>query len=311
MGRPHLVFFLLLFRLVGVGGEEYVVATYNVENLFDAVEDGAEYDEFRPSSFWTEEKVLVRLEAVSRVVRSLDADVLILQEVENERVLGRLVSGYLADAGYRWHFLPEEEGAVHVAVLSRIPVEGVRVHALKDPRVAVLRSVVEVEYRLGGEQVFLFGVHLISRAGPAWRDEIRRNQLFLIARRLEEIRRTAPGAHVLVGGDFNMEADEVETFFDRALFPQDVHSVWSMMVPGTMPSGSYWYEGRWERIDGFFFTEGLRDGVGLDVTGGEVMAFPWLLDERGRPWSWDMGTGSGYSDHLPVKVILTDLTRMK
>ena len=131
---------------------------------------------------------------------------------------------------------------MHWRCLFRMPVECLRVHALKDPRVAVLRSVVEVEYRLGGEQVFLFGVHLISRAGPAWRDEIRRNQLFLIARRLEEIRRTAPGAHVLVGGDFNMEADEVESFFDRALFPQDVHSVWSIDGARDISFGWLWYD---------------------------------------------------------------------
>ncbi|HIQ27360.1 MAG TPA: hypothetical protein EYH42_02525, partial [Sulfurovum sp.] len=68
----------------------FKVATYNVENLFDAQYVGTEYDDYTKKHNWTKRMVEVKLNHVAEVICDLDADILGLQEVENANILEKL-----------------------------------------------------------------------------------------------------------------------------------------------------------------------------------------------------------------------------
>ena len=61
------------------------------------------------------------------------------------------------------------------------------------------------------------------------------------------------------------------------------------------PFGSYYYEGRWERIDAFFYAGAISVSGFEPLTGGE-----WA-NERGIPRAYKLSAASGWSDHLPIK----------
>lgn len=91
------------------------VGTYNVENLFDNVDDPHKADDPGPP--------VERLEALAAVIKAIDCDVLALQEVENLSVLRRFNAEYLAGL-YPEQVLVEgnDPRGIDVAVLSKLPV---------------------------------------------------------------------------------------------------------------------------------------------------------------------------------------------
>jgi len=135
------------------------VASWNVHDLFDEVADPGTLEPAVPPA-----AVEARLDAVAAVLRRLDADVVLLQEVERLPLLLRLA----ARAGYPEARLLEgnDPRGIDVALLARWPVSGYQGHAgdLDDdgrrlwPRDAVVASL-----WLGPLRLVLVGTHLSSR----------------------------------------------------------------------------------------------------------------------------------------------------
>lgn len=97
------------------------IATYNVENLFDAIDDPAlsgdveDIDDTKPDE---------HIEMVARAIRAADADVIGLQEIESREALDWFLSGWLSDAGYE-HVVSIDSGdarGIENAVISRFPI---------------------------------------------------------------------------------------------------------------------------------------------------------------------------------------------
>ncbi|MEY2713345.1 MAG: hypothetical protein RLZZ217_108 [Planctomycetota bacterium] len=107
------------------------LAAYNVENLFDAVDDpklGGEVDDLKER---TSED---RLQALAKAIKALDADILALEEVESEECLRWFRDTYLKDLGYE-HLASKDVGysrGVEQSLLSRFPIESVQVHPEED-----------------------------------------------------------------------------------------------------------------------------------------------------------------------------------
>ncbi|HEX9051081.1 MAG TPA: endonuclease/exonuclease/phosphatase family protein [Anaeromyxobacter sp.] len=178
------------------------VATWNVHDLFDAedriVPPGDE--DLVPSAAEVEAKIA----RVAAVLARVDADVWLLQEVENRAVLERLAraSGYgaarLVDGN--------DPRGIDVGLLSRLPVSGYASHASEvgpDGTLLWPRDCVEawVEAGVPARRLVLVGSHLSS---PISDDGTRRRRQ---AARMREIADADaaedPGALVLAGGDLN------------------------------------------------------------------------------------------------------------
>ncbi len=120
---PLLVF--LLFTLSCTNG--ITVMSYNVENLFDDVDDGTEFRDYDPEKGkWDAEAFALRVDTIAEVVRKAvpgGPDILLLQEVENENALRALVG--LPQGVHPFAVVPVGRPAVRLGPPRRKPVQEV------------------------------------------------------------------------------------------------------------------------------------------------------------------------------------------
>lgn len=185
----------------GVRGAASVrVATWNVRDLFDA-EDRAippGEEDLLP----TAAEVEAKLERLAAVLVRLDADLVLLQEVENRALLERLATL----AGYPSARLVEgnDPRGIDVAALSRLPVRAYASHRedlAPDGRRLWPRDCVEIHVEAKGRRLVAVASHFSSALSDggtrrAWQ-----------AARMREIADglagADPAAAVLAGGDLN------------------------------------------------------------------------------------------------------------
>ncbi len=98
----------------------FVVATYNVKNLFDRHDDPYTWDERTIPV----PKPMDEVRALADVIRVIDADILALQEVESRGVLRRFRNGLLKDLRYGppVHYEGNDMRGIDVAVLTGFTV---------------------------------------------------------------------------------------------------------------------------------------------------------------------------------------------
>jgi endonuclease/exonuclease/phosphatase family metal-dependent hydrolase len=247
------------------------LVTWNLHDLFDEVADPGTLDPAVPHA-----DVEARLDAAAAVLRRLDADVVLLQEVERLPLLLRLAGR----AGYPEARLLEgnDPRGIDVAILSRWSVSWYLGHAGEpgpDGRPLFPRDAVEAGLDLGALRVVLVGTHLSSRLSDP--DGVRRR---LQAARLRELADQAaqadPEALVLAGGDLNDEGGA------PALAPLFADGGWQDVAGGDRSLGWTWSDGRRrEALDHLALGRRQRDRL----LGGWVAAGPDV---------------AAVSDHRPV-----------
>jgi endonuclease/exonuclease/phosphatase family metal-dependent hydrolase len=319
------------------------VVSYNVLSLFDAKDSGIEYPEFSVArGLWDEARYKLRLENLAKAVRDSlpeeagerGPDVLCLVEVENEAVLEDLRQGPLQSAGYRWTaMVPAPGSPINNGLLSRLPLVSLKAHATAGTDARPGRYILEAELDAGRARLFLLLCHWKSKTeGAAKTEDARREAAALVRSRALRLLAADPAAAIVVCGDFNENPDEYlrvgrryPTAFmpegepreggasrillaptpERASFEGGEPLLWS---PWAESSGfSYAYKGAKERIDGFLLSPGLLAGAAegaLRYRGFDALDAPFLLDEAGLPLPWSSGRGRGFSDHLPLLLLL-------
>lgn len=270
-------------------------------------------------------------------------DVLCLEEIENRAVLEALAAGPLKAAGYSHIGIAPASGSpINSGILSRKPILALKAHGLaasegsKASPAPPSRALLEARIDCGGgSELSLFVVHWKSKVeGPEATEGPRREAAALIAERIARILDAESGAAIVVCGDFNESPDEyfrVGRRYPTALMadlaaPEGAAGLGSKRLlvssepgragrradgepllysPWTADSGySYAYKGGRERLDGFLLSAGLLDAEGLVFRGFAVVDAPFLLGPGGEPLAWSSSSGSGYSDHLPILLIL-------
>ncbi len=310
-------------------GGGLTILSWNVQNLFDDSLDGTEYDEYIPSpSGWGERGMRIRMERFREVLDSIGGgypDILLLQEIENRRVLEILNKEYLK--GY-YSFVDawtSQGSAISLGVLSRRPPRVVHLHFPGKYQKQPLRPLVELHLSIGSESLVLFNNHWKSRRGGQKATEgIRVLSAELLSRRIQELRR-AGVRNILVAGDLNGSREDygsgsiqsaqipVEKLFDSpyqySLYVSYnrkdtrietnkviLYSPWKNWDT----PGSYFYQARWSKLDHFLVAQGLLDGVGLEYETSRVVNLPLLGNQGGTPAGWQSWSEEGYSDHFPL-----------
>ncbi|AHC16191.1 endonuclease/exonuclease/phosphatase family protein [Salinispira pacifica] len=356
------------------------ILSYNVQTLFNDVNDGGEFPEFIPHpQDWNSKKYHNRLRRLSRVLRDMvpgGPDIIILQEIENASVLSDLNSLYLRDLGYRSGFSASSESAspLSLGVLTRLKVLNRKVHGVQVGAES-RRPVLELSLELpGGGTLIVFAFHWKSKLGDRGGEsaELRRAESRQLASLLSTRRREFPHAAMLVAGDANEDIHEgflnpvSGDPYSGALLPVDVFSgaeplphgivAVDMQFPdlrqfpgtplmlagagslddpllkkyllesgdppvmyhfwgkpraqleetGTEVAGSYAYSGRWERIDQLAVNETLLENCGYSRCEFQVGNLWYLLDGDGEPAAYRSHNGYGYSDHLPLLLVLRE-----
>jgi endonuclease/exonuclease/phosphatase family metal-dependent hydrolase len=303
--------------------KEALVGFYNVENLFDTLDDPQKADEdFTPSGEmrWNSEKYVQKLDRLALVISSMHEgkgpDILGLCEIENRLVLEDLVRHpLLKKKKYRIvHVESPDQRGIDVALLLS---PAYRLKAYLTDKVLLPDTAEKTRDILwadilssSGETLWVGVCHFPSRRGG---EEISVPKRVCAARAL--LHRTdslhAASEKWLIMGDFNDEpgdsslysvlnAREAEAAADRV----------NMMIPLKEAGlGSYKYRDEWNMLDQFIISRTLYSSVsGWRYAEGSVGIYsPDFIKETegrytGSPWRSYAGKKylGGYSDHFPV-----------
>ncbi len=299
------------------------IVSYNAQTFFDAINDGREFKEFQKKDNFGESEYNQRLtrliKAVKMCVFQLTEkdempDILVLQEIESAVVVKDLCKRLTTNDEYKdFVFLePETGGAFNTAILSKHEVLMAKAHNVHSTK-KVLRPIIETDIEIkahgGNVNITLFGVHWKSkRDGSA---EIRTMQEEVLYKRMKEREKTSD--YVIACGDFNQDAgdfhmmrafrnawelcEECENSSDNVV--SDVYDGAS----GAMDVlASYCYKGKWERLDNIFYSETLDSHKMHACKFAVVKNSPLVLE--GVVNRYNVATKQGYSDHLPIGLLL-------
>ncbi len=286
-------FFFLLFPLF-LSAHSFSLASYNVYNLFDATHQGSEYGDFGAAK-WSQKDYDRKLERITRVLQDLDADIITLQEIENETVLLALKKRL----GYPYHaVLPKEGAAVTLGTLSRYEITQTKHVEVKGQKRGILKTVHNVE----AHPVTVYNNHWRSLNGP---ESHRRAYATALMRDID------PDGEYIISGDFNSNYDRylylrqnaainetLQTMSKEALHnttglgPKQHYTLW-LQLPCDKRL-SYRYKGRDNTLDSIILPRTLFDRKGIDYVKNSFGVFePNYLYQNGR-------INRAYSDHLPL-----------
>ena len=324
--RYFLLFLLPLLLL----SKPFKVATYNVENLFDAHFQGTEYKEYIPGKHnWNKRMVDIKLNHTAEVICDLNADILGLQEVENSIIFEALLKRLKrVGCAYRYSAITHKKGAaIQVALLSRFPITNRK--ELQVSYAPYTRNILEVEVDVKGEPLILFANHWKSKSRKGFE-----SKRIKYAKCLQKRILSMPAnKEYIILGDLNSNynahltlkkrlddsdgvtgiADILQTTKEGKLIQE--HEI---LKSGKASHYNAWQElpfkDRWSHkfygnkstLDHILLPSTMFDGRGLDYVNDSFSVFkaPYLFTKKGYINSWQYKNGKhlgkGYSDHLPV-----------
>ena len=335
---------VLCFALLSLGSlyaqdKPYMVAFYNLENLFDIYDDPEIHDnEFTPEGVkqWTEHKYQKKLANMERVLFDMAAVqreypvVIGVSEIENRTVLEDLISQpKLKGANYRiCHYDSPDARGVDVAFLYRADVfkmEGsdnikLKVEELPNFRT---RDLVVMWGTIEGEPFYFLVSHWPSRLGGKEASQFKRDAC---AKQIREIKDSLlvqnPATKVIVMGDFNDDATDaslVKTMGAKGKVKElesgDFFNPYYQMLRAGL--GTLAYQDAWNLFDNICVTENLvnaEEGKLRLIKGkkfyGNIFSRPYMLQQEGQYKGYPLRTfvtnnfQNGFSDHLPVYIYI-------
>jgi len=187
------------------------LGAYNIENFFDVWDNPYTEDE------GTKVKSRNEVRDLARAIKALDADVLVVQELEHEQLLTALVEEFLPDAGYGYVAAsPGNDGrGILLGCLSRYPITQVTSHRLQwfthpdhpETPYRFSRDLLRFTIDVGLDRPLqVYNVHLKSN-GSRPGDPHSMLKRTAESARVKQIIRDAvaadPGVLAVVAGDFN------------------------------------------------------------------------------------------------------------
>lgn len=264
------ILFLWLVAAVSVFCVDIKIATYNVENLFDAKNDGSEYKDFVVGkSEWNEKKASAKFKAVSAKIKELNADIIALQEIENEMILKELMK----DTGYKYFVFSKGKNApIGLGLLSKIkPVKSEKIII---PNVKT-RDVLRADFVVSENINFsLFALHFPARKNPIKQ----RKTAFLTLKSAID-----GGKSNIVLGDFNTPFDDKDGLLEDLALSKGLENLWR-----TVPRDERYSHVGSEAIDQILLSRDIfKNAKGFKI---------WR-DEKGE-----------ISDHFALSFTLSDNT---
>ena len=295
-------------------------------------------------SEWGTSQYNTRLFNLSEIIRrsvSGGPDLIALQEIENKRVAEDLVEDYLKGMGYNYIIVTDtENSAIQLGFISRLELKNIKVHQILINGKLIGRPVLEASVLADTHILHVFNNHWKSKLGGAEVTEPARiASAALLSRRIKELYLSDPMVEIVVLGDLNENWDEYHRNngdYTTALIPYEdkpAHNVTgSILITGSKDiisylspadeieqysislfspwctysdvDGSYVYHNSWESIDHVLLNSALFNLTGFEYMSFRVVLDDFLLNSWGEPLSWKTETGYGYSDHLPVLLVL-------
>ncbi|MBI1305611.1 MAG: endonuclease/exonuclease/phosphatase family protein [Bacteroidetes bacterium] len=300
---------------------------YNVENLFDTLDDPETADEeFLPDAdkHWDTQKYNSKISHLSKVISGLcngtAPDFLGLCEIENKTVIEDLIaSGELQSTPYKIiHFESIDPRGIDVGAIYNSEkftmIDGgtrrVDLYSMDD----VTRDILWARmHPKEGSDIYFIVNHWPSRWGGQLESEPKRVRAAETLKKLvQDIQAEDSNAAMIILGDFNDEpnnksirevlgSDSVSPTSNSQLF----NATALLMNRGL---GSYCYRGDWNMLDQIIMTRSLLDHKDWDYAANSATIYgpDWMRqhgnDYEGYPLRTFGGKTylDGFSDHFPV-----------
>ncbi len=310
------------------------VAFYNLENLFDTIDDPNIDDvEFTPQGpgRWDSKKYYTKLSHLAEVISQIgdeytkNGPVFIgVSEVENRRVVEDLVhTPPLGSMGYDVvHFDSPDKRGIDVALLYQpklFKVTSSKIHPLKmaDTNFRT-RDILQVDGLLDGELVHVLVNHWPSRSGGEIESAPKRDAAAdLCLSVVKAIYKDEPNARIIIMGDLNddpvdeslMKHMKIKTKPENVMAGDLFDPMWQLFRDGV---GSLAYQDSWNLFDQIIVSSALMDkkSDGFRYLKARVFNKKFLVQKEGAYAGYPFRTyaggvyTSGYSDHFPVYLFL-------
>jgi len=308
------------------------VASWNLENLFDVIDDPQKEDEeFLPSGEkeWTAERLDKKMYNLSRVIRSMNndkgPDILGVVEVEHQHLLDTLVSKFLPDKKYKTAYIESPDGRgidngliYNSELFSLLSVKGDTIK-LDDgyPTRLVLNVNLLTKEK---DTLHIYVNHWPSRRGGEIKSEPNRiSAAETLRNSVDKNFSVNPWSKIIIMGDFNDEPGNISLInhLRATLFKCDsaeyFDSVLLDLVNISYPDytqglGSYKYKDDWNMLDQIIISSSMLDSENFHYicNSFEVYKPDLMVTHSGKFEGTAFPTygGSrylgGYSDHYPV-----------
>ncbi len=303
-----------------------IIMSYNVENLFDTINDPENDEDFLPSGKlkWNKQRYEEKLNHIAQVINGLKVEngdrfplVIGLIEVEHASCLEDLVKlPSLQTAQYKVAFIEgEDERGIDVGMLynsNDLKVKSIAKHDIVLPDNDKTRHILEVVGNWKGQEIAFYVNHWPSRSGGTEKSAPLRLIASATLEKAIQVRlQSNPNCKIVAMGDFNDYPTDI------SLTNLDAIDGGAAMVNMMRPlvnekKGSHYFKGEWGYLDQFVVSSSLADtlGSGLKVRNIETIAFDYMMytNSKGemspaRTYVGDAYKG-GYSDHLPIEMEL-------
>jgi endonuclease/exonuclease/phosphatase family metal-dependent hydrolase len=333
---------LIFVTFLNISGQEkrkfkvHTIAFYNVENLFDTINDPNKFDEASPImelNFNREKVYKKKVQNMAKVISEIGADVskntpalIGLAEIENRQVLEDLANNHALlskDYGIA-HFDSPDARGIDVALLYQkelfVP-KNVSNHELKiyddiTRKRVYTRDQLLVSGQLEGEMIHVIVNHWPSRRGGEARSRPKRMAAARLNKRIiDSLQAIDPYAKVFTMGDLN--DDPTNASLKEVLkAKKDKEDVKLKGIYNPMESffkkglGSNAYRDAWSLFDQILITKPLldKDYSSFRYYKAGIFNKQYLTNKKGRYKGYPFrsfangGFTNGYSDHFPVYV---------
>lgn len=306
----------------------FTIAFYNLENLFDTVDDAHTLDDdFTPKGFkkWTEKKLRKKLKKLGRTISEIGRKetkthptLIGVAEVENSKVLQQLLGTKALDGlPYDYvHFDSPDERGIDTALIydkNHFEVKATETLTLmlenEEGERDYTRDILYVKGKLNNEQVHVFVNHWPSRReGQEETKHKRIRAAETILKKLNSLDELSSEINAVVMGDFNDDpsSESIKTIMDTGLF---INPMKKLLSP---ESGSANYKGTWSLFDQILLSHSFLNHEAGTHSFREASIFsPSFLQEwkgkyKGNPFRTFVGRKyiGGYSDHFPIYAIM-------
>lgn len=318
----------------------YGIAFYNLENLFDTINNNGKYDlEFSPKGkyAWDGKKYWKKINNMAYAISRLTTDktpdgpaVIGVSEIENISVLQDLVKAEpIAARGYKivHHDSPDLRG-VDVGLLynpKQFRVLTVTNHRLNIPSKPNFktRDQMCVVGLMGADRVAIIVNHWPSRRGGSEQSSYLREAAAALSMQIaDSLLKIDPKMGIIVMGDLNdspYDKSVTQVLKARAkageVKPGEFFNPFHKLLDDGI--GSYIYRGRWDLFDQIIISYNLLDGGanGLTYIGAKVFNDAFLRAQEGKYAGYPFRTFSegafigGYSDHFPTEIFLKQIVK--
>lgn len=325
--KSFLLLFLLSFYNASYGQQkDCKIMFYNVENLFDTVDDSTKNDnEFLPDGKkrWTKERYETKINYLYKTIvaagEGQQPDIVGLCEIENNNCLKEICL-YSPLLAYEYRFVhyesPDPRG-IDVALLYNsktfkvlqskpiaVELSGKRKTHTRD--ILMVKGII-----LPNDTVYIYVNHWPSRMMGEERSESKRIQVATILRKqIDTLIAQKPRANIIIMGDFNDTPQN--TSITDVLQAGDCNKgaqLCNLSLQYTFP-GTYKYKGNWDVFDQIIVSQSLINLfriVKADVVHPDFLLMNDDTYTGQMPFRTFNGVRylCGFSDHLPVMLNLT------